>query len=382
MSGSSRLSAALMLLTLGLVILISNPYFTFIEDEVHIICAAPKPAAQTVDKFLNGSGQHEHPPLYDLILHAWLRITGNRKGLLRLPSIGFYLLGIWILVETGRELYGNHAATVVLWVSILWPFGFHYGRLAAWYSFSFLLVAILTQTYLGFLREQTLRNWLLAFVPAVLLLYTNYFGWAILACLLFDYLLQARHDSRRPWPQVLLTLVLLLITFLPLVRAFAAEMAVIARPRDSTLGIALFEGFNTYALFASESVAPWHWVLGVPVCSAIAVSAAATLLNAPPVARRLFVYLLLLITGMSLLGIIGTRRLLLISGWVVLPVGLCLGTVQNRGWKGLLIASLLVIGGVGWYGTVSRHFYAAPRFIEPWNDVANRWQPFCARAGS
>ena len=109
-------------------------------------------------KFLNGSGQHEHPPLYDLILHAWLRITGNRKGLLRLPSIGFYLLGIWILVETGRR---------TLWQSCGHgrPMGeyplairFHYGRLAAWYSLSFLVVAILTHYLLGFLRERTFRS--------------------------------------------------------------------------------------------------------------------------------------------------------------------------------------------------------------------------------
>jgi hypothetical protein len=93
-------------------------------------------------------------------------------------------------------------------------------------------------------------------------------------------------------------------------------------------------------------------------------------LYAPPVARRLFVYFLLLITGMSLLGIVTTKRLLLISAWAVLPVGLCLGTLQTRRWKALLLSLLLVIAGVGWFGTVARRFYAAPRFIEPWNRVA------------
>jgi hypothetical protein len=370
--GSSRLSAAVLLLMLGLGMVISDPYFTFIDDEVQIISAAANPFPETVDLFIHGTGQFEHPPLYDLLLHCWLRVTGGQMRLLRLPSIGFYLLGIWILVETARGLCGDHVARAVLWVCILWPFGFHFGRLAAWYSLSFLLVAILTYTYLAFLRARTLRHWLLVMIPAILLLYTSYFGWAILACVLLDYLLKTQDKLRQQWSQVMLTFLVLVIAFLPLARAFSSLMEIAAGPRDSVLGMALFEAFNTYSLFASESVAPWHWAFGVPVCLAVTVCVAAVLLYGPPVARRLFVYFMLLITGMSLLGIVGTKRSLLISAWVVLPVGLCLGTIHPCRWRACLFSSLLVIMGIGWFGTVSRRFYAAPRFIEPWNDVAKQ----------
>jgi hypothetical protein len=371
-SGSSRFLAAVLLLMLGVGMVVSDPYFTFIDDEVQIISAAANPVAETVDLFIHGTGQFEHPPLYDLLLHGWEWITGSQMGLLRLLSIGFYLLGIWILVETARELNGNHAARAVLWVSVLWPFGFHFGRLAAWYSLSFLLVAILTYTYLAFLKARSLKNWLLLVIPAILLLYTNYFGWAILACLLLDYLLQAHNELRQHGSKVLVTLLFLAIAFLPLVRAFASVIAEAAGSKASLPGMALFEAFNIYALFASESVAPWHWALGVPVCVAITVCVAAVWFYAPPVARRLFVHFLLLITGMSVLGIVGTKRLLMISAWVILPVGLSLGTVHLRRAKACLLASLLVIAGIGWYGTVSRRYYAAPRFIEPWNDVAKQ----------
>ena len=103
---------------------------------------------------------------------------------------------------------------------------------------------------------------------------------------------------------------------------------------------------------------------------AITACAAAVLFYAPPADRRLFVYFVLLITGMSLLGIIGTKRLLLISAWAVLPVGLYLETLQTRPRKAFFFAFLLVIDGVGWFSTVARRFYAAPQFIEPWNKVA------------
>jgi hypothetical protein len=355
---------------LGLVMVVSDPYFTFIEDEVHMISAAASPVAQTANLFIHGTGQHEHPPLYDLLLHGWLQITDGQMRLLRLPSMGFYLLGIGVLMATARKLSGARAARTVLWISALWPFGFHFGRLAAWYSLSFLLVAILTYRYLAFLTARTFKNWLLAVIPAILLLYTNYFGWAILACVFLDYMLQTRNESGRHWPHILLTVLLLLMAFLPLIPAFLAEIGRGVGNENSILGTVLLEAFNIYALFASESVAPWYWPLGIPVSIAITACAAVVLLYAPPVARRLFVYFLLLITGMSLLGIIGTKRLLLISTWAVLPVGLGLGTLQTRRRKAFLLASLLVIAGVGWFGTLARRFYAAPRFVEPWNRVA------------
>jgi hypothetical protein len=355
---------------LGLVMVVSDPYFTFIEDEVRVISAAASPVGQTANLFIHGTGQHEHPPLYDLLLHGWLQITSGQMRLLRLPSIGFYLLGIGVLMVTARKLSGPKAGKTVLWVSALWPFGFHFARLAAWYSVSFLLVAILTYRYLAFLAARTFRNWLLAVIPAILLLYTNYFGWAILACVFFDCVLQTRNESGRQWPYILLTVLLLMMAFLPLMGAFLAEIDRGVGNANSVLGTALLEAFNIYALFVSESMAPWYWALGIPASIAITACAAVVLLHAPPVARRLFVYFLLLITGMSLLGIIGTKRLLLISTWAVLPLGLCLGTLPTRRWKAFLLASLLVIAWVGWFGTVTRRFYAAPRFIEPWNRVA------------
>ena len=94
--------------------------------------------------FLGGGGQHEHPPLSDLILHGWLWLTDGNIHLLRLPSVVFYLLGAWFLVQAARRMAGDRARTYTLILLLLWPYGFHLGRLAGWYSFTFLLIALLT----------------------------------------------------------------------------------------------------------------------------------------------------------------------------------------------------------------------------------------------
>src|SRR5579872_2683130 len=65
------------LLLLGIGLVASNNYFTFIDDETWILDAAMQPVRTTMGLFLSGTGQHEHPPLYDIVLHFWLRWTGG-----------------------------------------------------------------------------------------------------------------------------------------------------------------------------------------------------------------------------------------------------------------------------------------------------------------
>jgi uncharacterized membrane protein len=131
-------------LALGVALMATNHWFTEVDDECAIIDLAAPPVSRTLAAYLHGTGLHEHPPLYDIVLHGWLRLTGGNIHLLRLPSICFYLLGAWILGEVAKRLGGARSQFWALAIVALWPFGFHFGRLTTWYSFCFLLVSVLT----------------------------------------------------------------------------------------------------------------------------------------------------------------------------------------------------------------------------------------------
>jgi hypothetical protein len=73
---------------------------------------------------------------------------------------------------------------------LLWPHGFHFGCLAGWYSFTFLLVALLTLAHLRHVEHPSPRNWMPVVLCALALVYTNYYGWAVLCCLGLDLLLR------------------------------------------------------------------------------------------------------------------------------------------------------------------------------------------------
>src|ERR1700693_4780808 len=73
----AALAEALILALLAFALLYTNRMFTIIDDETNML----GPAAQPTGAFLSSLGTlisgHEHPPLYDLVLHVWLRLSGG-----------------------------------------------------------------------------------------------------------------------------------------------------------------------------------------------------------------------------------------------------------------------------------------------------------------
>jgi len=361
---------ALLLVGLGAALMLTNPWFTEVDDEVAIIDLASHPALQTVRRFLGGGGQHEHPPLSDLILHSWLQLTGGNVHLIRLPSVIFYLLGAAFLIGSARHLAGNRAGTYTLFLLLLWPYGFHYGRLAGWYAFSFMLASLLTVFYLRYIEAPSAKTWTPVLLCALGLVYTNYFAWALLACLGFDLLLRYGRDPRK-WLLVSASGAILLLACAPILPAFIGELRGGAKPAGS-ISASVIGLYNLYCLFVSESVAPWFWWIGIAAALAIACVAVMTFICSRPAARRFLIYFAGLFMLMTFLQIGTTKRLLFISPWLILAVGTALATESHRSARRWLIVSLASIGAIGWYGIFARSLYSAPRWIEPWEQIARQ----------
>src|SRR6202453_2428257 len=356
------------LVALGAVMMASNPWFTPVDDEIAIIDVAARPAFSTIALFVRGGGQHEHPPLSDLLLHGWLWLTNGNIHWLRLPSVVFYLLGAWFLVQAARRMAGDRAGTFTLILLLLWPYGFHLGRLAGWYSFTFLLISLLTLFYLRYIERPSPGSWMPLVLCALALVYTNYFGWALMGLLGLDLLLRMGRE-RRTWLLLLATGIFLLLASVAIMPAFITELhtGVVTGHTSSPLATGVY---NLYCLFVSESVAPWFWVPGIAAGVAIAGALLIVLVYAEAPARRFLLYFAALLAAMTLLQIGSTKRLMMISPWLILAIGTTLATATLPSARRLLAGALLLAGAIGWFGIFSRKLYAAPRWIEPWEQVA------------
>lgn len=361
----------------------TNRSFTFLDDEISIITLAQYPVGHTVELFTSGVGQHEHPPLFDLIYHFWLRLTGSRMSFLRLPSIFFFLAGLWTLAVTALRLAGRGGFWACLAIGVLWPFGFHYGRVAGWYSFCFFLLALTTYCYLRLVETPTAGFWLKFGLCCSALIYTSYFAWPLILCFAFDYAVRRRASKALGWKPLLILLASLLLVFLPLTPAFMSTV----RPEFTALlwdpntgqshGVAslLREGWkafsgSAYTLAVSESVAPWIWPLGVPAMLAILLCAGIVAVGTPRELRRVYFYFVSLLAVMATLRLThDTPRLLFITAWLILPLAITWTVCRKRWERATLIISLAVIAGVGWFGMISRDYYVFTYLTDPWEQI-------------
>lgn len=356
------------LCVLGGILLFTNSRFTQVDDESAIIDIAAKPALETIKIFLDGGKQHEHPPLYDLVLHEWLTLTAGSPHLLRLPSIVFYVIGAWLLVLAATHMAGDLARIPTVLLLLVWPYGFHFGRLATWYSFAFLLLSWLTLNYVKYLENPSLNTWVPVALCSLALIYTNYFAWAILACLGLDLLLRFGRTPEK-LVTISVTAVTLVLAAVPILPAFIKEVRTGAKPQLALSAIA--SGiYSLYCLFISESVAPWFWIFGITGGLAISCALFSGFLSSPLDARRFLLYFGFLLAVMTVLQIGNTKRMMSIAPWLILPMGIALTSVRPSSSRVWLVASLSVAGAIGWYGILSRDMYAAPHWVEPWEKVA------------
>jgi hypothetical protein len=351
----------LILLVYGVLLSLGSRTLTVFEDEASVISMASADAGHTIGLFWSGEGQHEHPPLYDLVLHAWMSFTDGSPAQLRLPTVVFFCVALWLIGATAELLWGRRLLAVLL--GMAWPLGFFFGTPAYWSGLALLCVAGSTWAYFAW-RQSGRRRFLAAFVLfGTALVYTNYMGFVFLAGLGLHLLLS------RPSPRSLAEAtgagIVIALAFAPLIPVLFLQVQVgtrVGRPPLLLLGDGFYLG---YALMVSESVAPWYWPAAFAIAGILALLAVAA---RTPQMYWLLGLLAIPYVSSILIGIMNNRRLSLFGPWLILFLtGLLAGTRFKR----TAAVALLLVFGTGWAGILSGRWYATFRHIEPWEEVTS-----------
>ncbi len=366
-----RLERWMLLAALAALLLGTNHRFTVQEDEVLILRNALQPGGAILGRFLDASGQHAHPPLSDLLLHAWLGVVDPSPWMMRLPSIVFYVLGLACCAATADVLGSPRSGTLLCWLGLFWPFGFHFGWLFGWFAFAFLLVAAMTLVYVRLDREPTLLGWALLSTLGVALVWTNYYGWIVLGLFVLDALSRHGFRDRRRVLGLITLVVTALLAFMPLLPAMLQAVQSRVVGGRSLFSKLAYGGWNLFALFLSEAVAPWALALSLPGAAAIGVVLLLVIASRDRTVYRLGLGFGVLFTGLAVLGLLGTKRALFITPWFLLTLVLALER-QSISRRRTFAGALGTIAVIGWFATLDRRFYATLRLHEPWETVAGR----------
>lgn len=148
-----------------------------------------------------------HPPLYHFFMHFWVRIFGGSEIILRAPSVIFGVLTVWLIYKFIKELNINRSGDLnkeklALVGSIFMataPFHLYYSQEARKYSLACFLASL---SMLCFIRIQKraidkLKNYrnkdiVFWFFSTILLIYSDYYGFLVLAAQFLILLLHKR----------------------------------------------------------------------------------------------------------------------------------------------------------------------------------------------
>ena len=363
---------------LGSALFYTNRWLTLTDEETSTLTAAAQNVTAILASARSVAG-NARPPIYELLLHVWLRITGGSFDSLRAPAIICFVLGLWLLSRVARKLGGEESGNALVWLGALWPFGFHAGRLAGPYAFAFLLIAAVTWQYFRCLGSRRRSDWIVLCAVSLLLLYTNDFAWALLILLGVDYWRNISEgnapeskgsERKRQIEPILITAAVLAIGFAPRWAVFIRELRTYLAWPYSVRFLFLNAGYHFYILFVSQSVAPWFWRFSIPAAIGIVALLAFVFAGIRGDARRFLIFSIFLFALMAFAGILQAKRLLLVGPWFLLPIAIAMGTIERWQWRIPMAMALAAVAAIGWYGVLNRRYYAEPIFFEPWSSVA------------
>jgi hypothetical protein len=172
--------------------------------------------------------QDGSPPLYYLLLHAWMEVAGTDEAALRTPSLVFALATVPAALWAGRSLFGARAGWLCAVLAGLMPFLTAYAQEVRMYALVALLSVVATAAFLHAFAFRR-RGYLPALAVALaLLLYTHYwaffFALGLLAALAALALDAAEGERKGLLADGALAFGLPLVAFLPWLPTFAFQL--------------------------------------------------------------------------------------------------------------------------------------------------------------
>jgi 4-amino-4-deoxy-L-arabinose transferase-like glycosyltransferase len=143
-----------------------------------------------------------HPPLYTLFMKGWIGLFGDGELAVRMPSLLFGLVSVWVVFKLSREWFGRRPALLATALMVISP-------VHIWYSqevknnMLLLLLSLGTVYWLQRAwRENRRQSWAWFVVLALASLWTNLFAVWVIAALFLWLAIQLLRDStgsrRRP----------------------------------------------------------------------------------------------------------------------------------------------------------------------------------------
>src|ERR1700730_11050611 len=117
-----------------------------------------------------------HPPLYYLLLHFWTRLFGETENAVRMLSVCFSALTIFVIYHLALKLFDRRTAIFAALFAILSPLHVFYAQEARMYGQFAFLSATSIYFFVCLLKDDSRVSSALYVISTALLLYTHIYA--------------------------------------------------------------------------------------------------------------------------------------------------------------------------------------------------------------
>jgi uncharacterized membrane protein len=173
-------------------------------------------SAQKLETVISRFGQT--PAFYHILLHLW-QYLGQSDGTIRLLSVLFGVITLWIVYRLGREFLNRTQGLMCAFLIAISPFHVWYSQEARMYSLLILLCTLATLFFVRFLKRSHGWPGLWWALTTALGLYTHYYALFVLAFQLL-YMMIFWRRYRELWPRVFWALATIMLLIVPILLIF------------------------------------------------------------------------------------------------------------------------------------------------------------------
>jgi len=143
----------------------------WLDEGISIKLSRIDPAAITIERAFNN-----HPPLYFIALHYWVKAFGNSVFSTRLLSVLFGFLAIFMIYRVGCLVFNRETGLLGSLILAISLFNINYSREVRMYSLVVLLTLVSMYFFLKLLEKRNRINLIGYLTASIFLLYTHYSG--------------------------------------------------------------------------------------------------------------------------------------------------------------------------------------------------------------
>ena len=187
------------------------------KDEPFSIYTAQMPLSDVIIYLRGGN----NPPLYEILLHFWIKLFGIGAFSVRLPSLIFSCLTALVIFRIGKSFFSFSTGVVASFIYSFSTLQTYYAHEARVYPLFLLLASISFLLLMKYIIEGKKTSLVLLCLTDILLIYSHYFGFFILLNQLLSLLFYKK--IRKDFIALAFVAAAVILTFLPMMPSFIIQ---------------------------------------------------------------------------------------------------------------------------------------------------------------